>query len=244
MTAVRLFFFFIMLWIFLLIFVANCAQQEQMSTMTTMQDNLAGFLDDSIIDKDGSLVGDNSNSTHTQESFPPRQQRALLITKAVLASLSFSATFCYLCYVLVRSVYTFPWISVFKSCCCLLSHVSFSSSSTSNSSSTVDLSSDEHSRSSSRESLCNRRLWKKITSQCYILSKPVTRILVCVQISECLDDSQVMIEVFNLARYNVLCIYQAVVFQYFGFAKISWSFMVSVWMIWILVFRKTRNLFM
>lgn len=170
-----------------------------------------------------------SNSTVRGYGFTDRQNKALTSIKGTVAILSFFFTFCYLFYIFVRSIVGLTVFFVDN----------YKSKRTKVASNIDGLGST---RTMATESW--KEYWRRMRYSCVFLSNPLTRILVCLQFTEMMDDAQVMIEVFGLAKYESLCTIQALMFQFFGFSKLSWSFVISLWMIWILVLRKTSTLMM
>jgi len=166
-----------------------------------------------------SLASPSANQNNTIWDFTKTQNDILTATKASVAAISIAFSLCFLVYVYLRS--TIGLLSFF-------------------------VNNRKLRGQNGTVGVYDNETWKQYFSRmqysCYILSNPITRVLVCVQLAELMDDAQVMIEVFDLAQYDWVCTLQAIMFQYFGFAKITWGFMVSIWMIWILVLRKTSTL--
>jgi hypothetical protein len=142
--------------------------------------------------------------------YTKQQIRILTITKGTASSLSLTFSLCYIIYVLIRSIYSFP----FSSCCMRPRGEKFNF----------------------------RNLVVAMTTQCYLLSRPITRIIFCLQVAECFDDSQVLIELAKLSKIQFFCIYQAIVFQYFGLVKMYWELIIAFWMLWILVLQRKSKL--
>lgn len=169
------------------------------------------------------------NNSTVDGGFTATQNKILTSIKATVAATSLLFTLFYLLYIFVRSVVGLSWFFLenYRS---------------SQKAKRLDDLSSTRTLTVVNESW--KEYWRRMRLSCLFLSNPLTRILVCLQLAEMMDDAQVMIEVFDLAKYDSLCMIQALIFQYFGFAKLSWSFVVSIWMIWILVLRKTSTLFM
>lgn len=169
------------------------------------------------------------NNSTVDGGFTATQNKILTSIKATVAATSLLFTLFYLLYIFVRSVVGLSWFFLenYRS---------------SQKAKRLDDLSSTRTLTVVNESW--KEYWRRMRLSCLFLSNPLTRILVSLQLAEMMDDAQVMIEVFDLAKYDSLCMIQALIFQYFGFAKLSWSFVVSIWMIWILVLRKTSTLLM
>jgi hypothetical protein len=153
-----------------------------------------------------------SNST---TPFTPEQTKALFVSRVIIGSLSFSFTLFYVMFIIIRSLYTFPWKPVITYSC----H---------NKSSSMSLSS----------------IFNKIRSECYIFSRPIARLFFILQSCECIAITYVFFELAGITDNKGICFYQAFVIQFFGIAKYSWSLMISVWMFWILVLKRRTKLFL
>lgn len=152
----------------------------------------------------------NGTLTHTQEE-------AVLITKAICASLSFVSTVTFVLYVLIRSCWSFPW-----------ARMSFAFRKE------FSVSENEHSSKLS--------LFQLIQQECFIFSRPITRAFFFLQLASAISISQVFLDMSDLSKTNQsVCILQAVVAQYFSMAKILWSFNVSMWMFFVMILQKRTN---
>ena len=89
----------------------------------------------------------------------------------------------------------------------------------------------------------NKSFRERLSQDCFIFSRPITRIFFFLQLCNCISISQFIIEVMDWhEKSKFLCMYQAVLIQYFGLAKDVWSVSISVWMFWILVIRRGSRL--
>jgi len=155
------------------------------------------------------------------------QQRALLISKGVFGGLSFALTFLFVVYVILRSLYTFPWRGLFQR---LRRNKRRPMAST-----TLTSQLEEHAT--------RKRFLEEVEQECFIFSRPITRIFFFLQLANCVSISQIFLEVSHASeKYHFFCMYQAILVQYFGLAKIFWSLIMAIWMFWILVVKRGNRL--
>jgi len=88
------------------------------------------------------------------------QQRALLISKGVFGGLSFALTFLFVVYVILRSLYTFPWRGLFQR---LRRNKRRPMAST-----TLTSQLEEHAM--------RKSFLEQVEQECFIFSRPITRI--------------------------------------------------------------------
>jgi hypothetical protein len=106
------------------------------------------------------------------EQYTPKQKHLLEMTELVVGSLSIAFTLLYIIYVLLRSLYTFPWKHLFHYFCKRrTSNLSF------------------------------KQLFSTVCNECYIFAKPVARIFFVMQFYECMFATYILTEESTAACY-------------------------------------------
>jgi hypothetical protein len=134
--------------------------------------------------------------------------------------LSFAALSLYVLYVLIRVMYSLPWVHcpLFQQCC--FRHRITQSS--------------------------WRQFLDKTMSECYLFAKPIARIMFFFMFCEFVSGMPIT-RVYKYAKHTItmpitLCMYDAIASQFFGVANILWSLIIAVWMFWILVLNRGKKL--
>lgn len=143
-------------------------------------------------------VTNNTNSTFRMK-----------MISATLGTISFTVTALYMLYVILRTIYSFPWITLFRFC----------------------------TRSSRRGQVSLKELWFEIKTKCFIIYHPIARIFFCFQFYQLTADSVHFFAFSNYKDNKVICYYEFVLIQVFGVGLFMWAFMISIWMVCILVLK-------
>jgi len=143
---------------------------------------------------------------------------------------SFVATGIYLLYVLARTLYSVPWAAcppVRK-----LKNVIMPK------------------KSKAAAAAAPHATWSdfyvRSQSECYLLSRPVGRIILCLIFTEFLTTMPSMINKYyvnkDIKAPQSFCGYQGFSIQFFGLATHFWCLVIGIWMFWILVLQNRSNL--